>query len=143
MDTYLYNCHYCGIEYQPKRRHIQRFCCNSCRVSSFNQKRKIGLSEPQMNNLIKKEPVKIEKMSWAGVGNAAVGSIAGTVAVNVVTNLLTDEGNKPATKNDLKNLISNLNQRYHSIKNLPNKSDGKKPFYDLITQTIIYLFTKN
>ena len=80
-------------------------------------------------------PLKIEKMSIAGVGNAA----AGTLAVNAITSLLTKEANKPATKGDMKDLLANLKQRYHPVKNLGIRSDGTKPFYDSHTQTIVYL----
>ena len=74
-------------------------------------------------------------MSFAGVGNAAVGALA----VNLATNLLTKEENKPATKKDLKNLMSSLKQRYYPILNIPIRSDGAKAYYDMETKNFIYL----
>ena len=44
------------------------------------------------------EKTKVEKMSMAGVGNAA----AGTAAVMLANRLLTAEENRPATKKDLR-----------------------------------------
>ncbi|MEO8235765.1 MAG: hypothetical protein ABI549_10160 [Flavobacterium sp.] len=135
MDTFLYTCHYCGKEYQPKRRFKQRFCSNSCRVNSFNRKKEMGLSIPQ-KEIEKAKPLKIEKMSMAGVANATVGAVAGTVAVNLITSLLTNEENKPATKKDVMNIIKQ-NKRFHLVKNAPLKL-GYSAFYDMQTQNIVY-----
>jgi len=134
MDTYLYNCQYCGKEYKPNRRHKQKFCSNSCRVGAFNLKKEKGLDLP-VKEADKKTPIKVEKMSLAGVGNAA----AGTLAVNALTSIFTKEANKPATKGDMKDLLANLKQRYQPVKNLGTRPDGAKPFFDNITQEIIYL----
>ena len=40
---------------------------------------------------------------------------------------------------DIKEVKNLLMTRYHSIKNVPNRSDGARPFYDLQTQSIVYL----
>jgi hydrogenase maturation factor HypF (carbamoyltransferase family) len=138
METFLYNCHFCGIEYQPKRRHIQKFCCNSCRSKAYIQKHKLNSDTKLENKDEIKNPVKIEKISVAGVGNAFLG----TLAVNVASNLFTSEGNKPATKNDIKNLSSILKNRYHQIKNIPVRNDGAVAFYDFETQNYVYLKTQ-
>lgn len=135
MDKFLYTCQYCGKEYIPNRRHKQRFCSNSCRVNSFNRNRNNNLIvKPDLENKIVK-PLKIEKISMAGVGNAAIGSLA----IQLATNLFTSEDDKPATKKDLTNLIVNLKERYHTVKNIPIRNDGAIPNYDLQTQTIVYL----
>jgi hypothetical protein len=88
-------------------------------------------------DLVKESKVKtkIDQISFAGVGNAAIG----TLAVNMVSNLLTSDGNKPATKNDIKNLTSKLTNRYHPINNIPIRYDGAKAFYDSETETYVYL----
>lgn len=133
MDKYLYNCQYCGVEYKPRRRTMQKFCSNSCRSTSFNLKNKKGklaLPEEKQN-----KPNQVDKMSLAGVGNAA----AGTLAANVLTSIFTSEGNKPATRIDLQNLANTLKQRYHLIINAPVSKDGTKPYYDMDTKTIVYL----
>lgn len=135
MDTYLYSCHYCGKEYKPNRRNKQRFCSNSCRVNSFNRKKEVGLSIPQ-KEIEKAKPLKIEKMSMAGVANATVGAFAGTVAVNLITSLLTSEQNKPATKKDLMNIMGQ-NKRFHLVKNVPLRL-GHIAYYDIQTQNIVY-----
>lgn len=136
MDIFLYSCHYCGKEYQPKRRYKQRFCSNSCRVNSFNHKKQTGLAIAQKTGQADK-PIKIEKMSAAGVANATVGAVAGTVAVNLITSLLTSEENKPATKKDLINMMERQNKRFHIVKNVPLRL-GYNAFYDMQTQSIVY-----
>ena len=133
MENYLYKCQYCGTDYKPNRRKKQKYCSNSCRTRAFQIRNpQLGLTIPTEEK--KPEALKIDRMSFAGVGNAAVG----TFAVNTLTRLLTIEENKPATKKDLQNLLKNLNNRYHPILNIPMRHDGAKPYYDLDTKTIIY-----
>ena len=134
MNKYLYTCQYCSKEYKPNRRYKQRFCSNSCRVNSFNRnKLKVPIIKSNVENETK-QPLKIDAMSFAGVGNAAAGSLA----VQLATNFLTPKENKPATKGDLQNLTKTLQQRYHPVFNMPLRHDGAKPFYDIETQTIVY-----
>ncbi len=134
MDKEFYNCQYCGTEYKPKRRFKQRFCSNSCRANSFKRnklKSQLGKTVDATEN---KNPAKIEKMSWAGVGNAA----AGAVVVNTVAHLFTKEENRPATKKDIKEIISVLKQRYFVVKNMNQKPDGSVPYFDIQTSLILY-----
>lgn len=135
MEPKKYICHFCGNDYNPKRRHVQRFCCDSCRSKSHIQKTKLNNVVKTEDNDQKTNSVKIEQISMAGISNAAIG----TLAVNVVSNLFTNEGNKPATKNDITNLTKILKKRYHPIKNVPIRNDGASAFYDLQTQTFVYL----
>jgi hypothetical protein len=134
MDNYLYRCQYCGKDYKPNRRKKQKYCSNSCRTRAFVTKNSTGLSIVKKDTE-KKEPLKIEKMSLAGVGNAA----AGTLAVNALTSLFTSEENKPATKKDIQNLIGSLKQRYYPVMNIPITQDGSKAYYDMETKNIVYL----
>ena len=134
MDNYLYKCLYCGKEYKPNRRKKQKYCSNSCRTRAFVTRNNKGLGLIKKDSE-KKEPIKIEKMSIAGVANSA----AGALAIQLATNLFTSEENKPATKKDLQNLTKSLQQRYHPILNIPPRNDGARPFYDLEAQTIVYL----
>ena len=134
MENYLYTCQYCSKEYKPNRRQKQKYCSNSCRTRAFVIRKIKGLNLPSTENKNTEEK-KSETMSWSGVGNAA----AGTFAVNIATNLFTKEENKPATKKDIKEVKNLLMTRYYSIKNVPNRPDGARPFYDLQTQSIVYL----
>ena len=52
--------------------------------------------------------------------------------------LLTPNDNKPATKGDLKKLVSDINGRYHFVKNLPHENDGALPYFDFVINTIVY-----
>lgn len=135
MEKYLYTCQYCGKEYKPNRRRKQRFCSNSCRTNAFNLKNKNNSVQKTENKGIENKPQKVEKMSWAGVGNAA----AGTLAVNVLAGLLTSDENKPATKKDINQLIAFIKQRYLPVLNLPLRYDGAKPHFDMQTNSIIYI----
>lgn len=133
MENYLYRCQYCGKDYKPNRRKKQKYCSNSCRTRAFVTRNSIGLSIVK-KDVEKKEPLTVEKMSMAGIGNAA----AGTIAVNVLTSLFTNKEDKPATKGDINNLLHKITQRYYPILNIAPQYDGAKPFYDLETQTLIY-----
>lgn len=134
MESYLYRCQYCGKDYKPNRRKKQKYCSNSCRTRAFVIRNTNGLSLVK-KDIKEKEPTKIEKMSMAGVGNAAVG----TLAVKAITSLLTPEENKPATKKDLQNLVASIKQRYHPILNAAANHDGSKAYYDMETKNIVYL----
>lgn len=136
MESYFYTCKYCGKQYKPNRRKKQKYCTNSCRVRAFVLKNEIRLNLPS-KEIQEKKSIQVEKMSMAGVGNAAVG----TLAVNLATSLFTSEENKPATKKDLKNLASSLKQRYYPILNMALRQDGAKPFYDTETNHFIYIKT--
>lgn len=138
MEPKEYICNFCGNYYNPKRRHVQRFCCNSCRSKAHIKKHKLETVVKSEITSQNQNPVKIEKISLAGVGNAAIG----TLAVNAVSNLFTSEGNKPATKNGIKNLTSILKNRYLPILNIPNRIDGAKAFYDTQIQQYVFLKTQ-
>jgi hypothetical protein len=138
MEPKKYICNFCGNDYNPKRRHVQRFCCNSCRSKAHIKKHQLKTVTKSESNIQNQNPFKIEKISLAGVGNAAIG----TLAVNAVSNLFTSEGNKPATKNDIKNLTSILKNRYLPILNIPNRIDGAKAFYDTQIQQYVFIKTQ-
>lgn len=133
MESYLYTCQYCGKQYKPNRRMKQKYCKNSCRVRAFVLKNGKGL-KITTKEVQESKPNKIEKISLAGAGNAAIG----TLAVNLATTLFTSEENKPATKKDLKSMVDSLKKRYHPIMNIPLKQDGAKPYYDIETKRIVY-----
>jgi hypothetical protein len=80
---------------------------------------------------------KVEKMSWAGVGNAA----AGAFLANKIDDFFKGSENKPVTRKEINELITTLKGRYFPIKNAPIRTDGAKLFYDILTQT--YMYFKN
>lgn len=134
MENYLYVCQYCSKDYKPSRRLKQKYCSNSCRTRAFVIRKITGLNLPSTESKNTEEK-KSETMSWAGVGNAA----AGTLAVNALTNIFTKEENKPATKKDIKEVKQLIMTQLHPIKNVPPRPDGARPFYDLQTQSLVYL----
>jgi len=138
MDNYLYKCHYCGIEYLPKRRNKQKYCCNSCRVNAFNIRNK-AKSNQKLETVSEEKQNTTEKINMAGIGNAAIAN----VGTELVKNLFTKEENKPLTKKDLQELKNSLNQRYHRVLNMPLKQDGTYPYYDNHQGVIVYLKINN
>ncbi len=139
MIKQFYDCEYCGIEYRPKRRRIQKYCSDTCRSKAHHARKTVKpIKVLEKNQLIKPKdkssPTK-DKMSIAGVGNAA----AGTITADFIKNLLTKDDNKAATKGDMKLLTEKLLGRYHPIKNMPPHTDGSYPYYDLINQKLVYV----
>ena len=128
MDQFLYKCHYCGKEYEPRRRHKQKYCSNSCRVTAFKlQKEKNvpgkGEVAPQDQN------VKKESMSLAGIGNAT----AGNVLYDMIKNFLTSEENKSASNGQAKEILQLLTElkereRHHLITNTVQGGRGPSLF---------------
>jgi hypothetical protein len=137
MDKYMYSCHYCGKDYIPKRRHVQKYCSNSCRTNAYLKRRNVestSLPTVSKNEVATPKPCKIDKMSFAGVGNAATGS----ALIRIAESLLTPEINKPATKGDLKNLEEKISKRYYLVQNMQKNPFGKSPYFDTITGVIVY-----
>jgi hypothetical protein len=138
-DNYEYNCQYCGKDFVPNRRKVQKYCSNSCRSKAYHQRTKIApLNAPTVAEIQsspeKKEKVKIEKVSSAGIANAAIG----VTAVNLISNIFTKEDDKPATKGDLKRLSAKLGN-FHPIANLEPGPDGRKPYFNVETKRVVYL----
>ena len=147
MDTHKYTCNYCHEAYIPKRRYAQKYCCNSCRAKAYHRRQlekkslkstaKFNTNSEQLtvqsSETIQVQNQSIKKMSAAGVGNAA----AGTLIADLIKHTLQGEGNRPATKNDINSLFNKLN-RYHLITNLPPRTFGKLPYFDLHTNEVVY-----
>ena len=137
MDNFNYTCGYCGKNYVPKRRKIQKYCSASCRTRACKIRKSASLNKPiensNSNNLSNLN--KIEQMSFAGIGNAAVG----TLAVNALNNIFTKIENKPATKKDIEDLKEYLSKRYFEIRNMDLNEYGEVPFFDIEKEIIVYL----
>lgn len=139
MEQQYYTCQYCRKEFEPKRRRVQKFCSDSCRVS-YHRFKNIGDAIKSTELQIKQKEqetsaIKIDEISTAGVVNSAIG--AGIV--ELTKNIFIPEENKPATKGDLAKLATNL-KRYHQIKNLLPNDMGQIPHFDLYTSEVVYLW---
>ncbi|WP_372521218.1 hypothetical protein [Mesoflavibacter sp.] len=134
LEPKYYTCNYCKQDFVPKRRRVQKYCSNSCRSSAYQLRKGNKNNLPATNNT---KPVteQNDKMTLAGVGNAAVGSMVAGGLVKLFTN----EKNKPATKGDIDLLVQKLGGRYHLVKNLQPNAQGALPHYDLIKGIIVYL----
>ena len=131
-EKYKYKCEYCSKKYVPKRRRKQKFCSNSCRSKNH---RLIKSIQNENNHPVDKTKNKIDTMSVAGVGNAAVG----IALVEGLKTVFTSEENKAATKKDIKNLENKIG-RYHRILNMKPRLDGKTPYFDMATLKVVYRF---
>ncbi|WNH11150.1 hypothetical protein [Thalassobellus suaedae] len=135
-------CLECGDDFIPKRRGVQKFCSNSCRSRHWllkqNKTKVSKILEKQKNQLPDvKSGNKADGMSLAGVGNAAVG----VAVVEVVKNILKTEDNKPATKNDIRELKTLINGgRFLPVNNVPKDSFGRHPYYDIETGNVVFFF---
>ncbi|WP_034889660.1 hypothetical protein [Gillisia sp. Hel_I_29] len=140
MDNHLYICNYCSAEYKPKKRGIQKFCSTSCRVNAFKLRQKVkGIELPHqskdddyIHNSYK------EKVNTAGIINSAIG--AGAVELSKA--ILTRPENKPATKKDIQDLVSKIQERYQHVNNMPTNARGERPFFDSTTRNVLYFPVK-
>ncbi|SDZ73345.1 hypothetical protein [Psychroflexus halocasei] len=135
MENHHYTCKYCKAEFIPKRRKVQKFCSTSCRVRHHQSYKGLRASQSSAS----REPVQdlkkleVEKISVAGIGNAAIG----TTAADLIKSLLTKEENKTATKADLRRLEGKL-KRFHKINNMKPNPLGQYPFFDLETGEVVF-----
>tara|TARA_R110002050_G_scaffold204522_4_gene340208 strand:- start:143619 stop:144047 length:429 start_codon:yes stop_codon:yes gene_type:complete len=133
MDTKEYICHYCHEKYIPKRRYAQKYCSNNCRSKAHHIKTKLPKSSLLAKIAKNQDKTSIEKMSLAGVGNAAAGSLL----ADGVKHIITTNQNLPATKGDLKNL-ENKFLRYHNITNMAPQQNGALPYFDMQKNQVVY-----
>ncbi|MUH35512.1 hypothetical protein D9O36_06655 [Zobellia amurskyensis] len=134
-------CSYCGDGFIPTRRGAQKFCSNSCRSRNWQSKQRDksknqALNKPHNEGLQISKTTTGEKMSLAGVGNAATG----VAVVELAKNMLTSAENKPATKKDIQELKTLIKSRYLPIKNLGKDATGRTPNYDVLTGYLVYLY---
>lgn len=141
MEKHNYKCEYCSIEYVPRRRKVQKYCSNTCRVKAHFQKNKRveGNKETSLPNKVNQDNKHKEKINIAGIGNAAIAN----VATDVLKNIFTHEDNKPATKGDLKKIIAQFKNRYEKIENMPKRLDQAEAYFDNETKEVIYLNTNH
>ena len=133
METRLYKCEYCKKDFLPARRKVQKFCSTSCRVKAHHQKTKMSLKLMIPRSEKQTGTTSIDKMSFAGVGNAAIG----TAAVDLLKLAFTSEENKPATKKDVQNLATKL-ERFQRVQNMNPNSFGRFPYFDRELSVLVY-----
>ena len=77
-----YTCGYCRVPFVPKRRGVQKYCSNSCRVRAHQIKKRALLEENEkQEKTTQSSKIKIDQMSISGVGNAVTGTAA-VMAIN-------------------------------------------------------------
>lgn len=143
-----YICEFCYNGYIPTRRGAQKYCSNSCRSKAYHHRKKDKeLSKPESQppkklsnglNDHKVEPAKtkVEEISLPGVGNAAMGSLL----ADGIKSFFTKNKDKPATKGDLNNLALLIKQRYHLVLNANPMPDGRKAYFDMETNEVVYRY---
>jgi len=144
MEKKLYTCQFCKKEFEPARRKIQKFCSNSCRSKNHHHKNKVAsLNAPKINLSQQLEEInnkknKVEQMSWAGFGNAALGSIVADATVAVTNYLTGNAENKPATKGDLEKLEKLISTQYFEVHNISPDMYGRRAYFDMASSKIVY-----
>ncbi|MCF1192329.1 hypothetical protein LRR18_12105 [Mangrovimonas sp. AS39] len=140
QETQYYTCKYCFESFIPKRRRVQKYCSNTCRNKAHHARKTATTTKETLPTQIENKPAisnpTKESINASGVANAAIG----TFTVNTLSNLFTKEENKPATKKDLVEILKALKGRYHIIKNGEPLGDGRKPYYDIVKQELVYLW---
>ncbi|SDG82577.1 hypothetical protein [Psychroflexus sediminis] len=134
METHTYICAYCSKEYVPRRRKVQKYCSDTCRVKAHFQKNKLPKNKTGLAKLKTDETYK-EKINLAGIGNAAIAN----VATETLKSLFTSDDNKPLTKGDFKTLMAQFKKRYEKIDNMPRRADGTLAYFDSKEKKIVYL----
>ena len=139
METYHYICEYCSKEYVPRRRKIQKYCSDTCRVKAHYHKNKPALpkQEKGLSQVNKTEKKTKEKINIAGIGNAAIANLG----TDILKNIFTNEDNKPATKGDLKKMIAQFKNRYEKVQNANKRPDGSEAYFDNERKEVVYLKT--
>lgn len=136
-----YICKYCFKEFEPTRRRVQKYCSNTCRSKAYHERQTHNSKEQKdiiTTPVTNTTPVKtkIDSLSAAGVGQAAIG----TLAADGLKSLFTPLDKKTATKGDIVELTRKLLNRYHLVKSLPPRIDGARPYFDIETNEIVYSF---
>lgn len=136
MEKGKYKCVLCENEFEPTKRGLQRFCTSKCRKKyHYHLTKKVGLFPAQLKAteiVVAEKKNKIEEMSMAGVGNAAIGSFAAIAATELAKNIFA------APKPKLNDEVNN-NQRLLPVLNLAKRPDGSRPFFDVKQQILIYI----
>lgn len=128
-----YICKYCYQGYVPTRRHVQKYCSNSCRSKAHHIKNRNSVTQSiELSPTL--EANKGDKMSMAGIGNA----IAGTMAADAIKTIFTGHENRPATKGDI-NILINRIKRFHRVLNMALGENSSVPHFDMETKKIVYL----
>lgn len=140
MENYTYTCAYCSKEYIPRRRKIQKYCSNTCRVKAhFQRNKQLGVKkENGLSSPIDIKNQNKENINVAGIGNAAIANIA----TDALKSLFTHEDNKPLTKGDFKKIMAQFKNRYELVKNAPFRADGTQAYFDTEKKEIVYLKTQ-
>ncbi|WP_375241442.1 hypothetical protein [Polaribacter sp.] len=134
MENRNYRCNYCKKEYIPKRRRVQKFCSNSCRVGFFKLQKKSTMNYTELSGLEKRTKKQtVEALSIAGVGNATIGNLA----ADAIKSIFVNDDNKPVTKADLKRLSLKL-ERFQMIKNMNSNIYGQKAYFDCDLSIVVY-----
>ncbi len=150
MEAEFYICEFCQTKFKPNRRKAQRFCSSTCRVKNHHHKNRIEKplaiatipeieTEVMASTIFKPDKLKVEKMSAAGIGNAAAGTLLADSVKAVANHIFGSAQNDPATKGDIQELKNLINTRYFKINNIDTRYDGALPYFDKSTGNVIYL----
>lgn len=146
------NCKHCYQLFEPRRsNHV--YCTASCKtkasykrnnykyVSGHYQKQiEVDKSSSQIETLSvtsKKVLKDKDDINLKSISNAALGAAASDTILYGLKKILAPNA-LPATKGDLKLLTEKILGRYHLVKNLPANTKGEFPYFDMVTQALVY-----
>lgn len=146
-ETHLYTCKYCKIEFKPTRRRVQKYCSATCRSKQWhfaNNKNSTPIAssskelKAKNKKKKKKEAVKQKQpTTFEDILTSTLGAFVG----NKIDRATIKEENKPFTKGDMMNILSNI-QRFQKVNNSPPNEYGQQPFIDITTGNIVYIGEK-
>ena len=140
MENHLYVCEYCSVAYKPKKRGTQKYCSASCKASAWKKRQKVkkGQTDNIKHQESSNQSIEYENtINAAGIGNVVVG----TTLVNTAQHFLTHPENRPATKGDIRELLTSIQVRYKPVLNMNLKPDGSRPYYDEERQVVVYMIS--
>jgi len=118
----------------------QKYCSHACRTNAWRLRNK---KKDKVKTIVagqNEKAIEVEKMSLAGVGNAATGA----AIVELTKIVLTKDENKPATKKDLNALKEILlGKRYFPILNMQRNKTGELPYFDINTNSVVFIKNTN
>lgn len=146
------NCKHCYQLFEPRRtNHV--YCTTSCKTkasykrnnykyvsghyqkqieSDKNSLQNEALAATTKKDFKNKDDINLKSISNAAIGTATVDTISYGLKKLLAPNTL------PATKGDLKLLTEKILGRYHLVKNLPSNINGESPYFDIVSQALVY-----
>jgi hypothetical protein len=140
MDTHKYTCLYCHEEFIPARRHVQKYCSDSCRSKAYHIRKRDEKVKDKSNSLASsdnKPPKQNHKKNSLLKADTIVSAAAANLLAQGIISIFTKDEDKTVTRKDFRQLLELQSNRFHRINNLPLEN-GKQPYFDLYKGIVVY-----